>query len=42
LAPARSAITSLLDVRRQTDKNGVYAAAGWFVETAHNDARERK
>jgi CubicO group peptidase (beta-lactamase class C family) len=31
------AFQSLLEVRRQTDKNGVYAAAGWFVETAHND-----
>jgi CubicO group peptidase (beta-lactamase class C family) len=31
------AIASLLNVRRQTDKNGVYAAAGWFAETAHND-----
>jgi serine-type D-Ala-D-Ala carboxypeptidase/endopeptidase len=31
------AIVSLLDVRRQTDKKGVYAAAGWFVETAHSD-----
>jgi D-alanyl-D-alanine-carboxypeptidase/D-alanyl-D-alanine-endopeptidase len=31
------AIASLLEVRRQTDENGVYAAAGWFVETAHND-----
>jgi D-alanyl-D-alanine-carboxypeptidase/D-alanyl-D-alanine-endopeptidase len=31
------AIASLLEVRRQTDKKGVYAAAGWFVETAHND-----
>lgn len=32
-----SAITSLLNVRRQTDVKGVYAAAGWFVETAHDD-----
>ncbi len=32
-----SAFQSLLEVRRQTDKNGVYAAAGWFVDTAHND-----
>ena len=31
------AIASLLEVRRQTNENGVYAAAGWFVETAHND-----
>ena len=31
------AIASLLEVRRQTDRNGVYAAAGWFVETAHGD-----
>jgi len=31
------AFQSLLEVRRQTDTNGVYAAAGWFVETSHND-----
>jgi serine-type D-Ala-D-Ala carboxypeptidase/endopeptidase len=31
------AFQSLLEVRRQTDGNGIYAAAGWFVETAHND-----
>ena len=31
------AFRSLLEVRRQTNKNGVYAAGGWFVETAHND-----
>ncbi len=31
------AIASLLKVRRQTDNKEVYAAAGWFVETAHND-----
>jgi serine-type D-Ala-D-Ala carboxypeptidase/endopeptidase len=31
------AFQSLLEVRRQTDKNGMYAAAGWFVETAHDD-----
>lgn len=34
LAPA---LASLLDVRRQTDQRGVYAAAGWFVQTAHDD-----
>jgi serine-type D-Ala-D-Ala carboxypeptidase/endopeptidase len=31
------AFQSLLEVRRQTDGNGIYAAAGWFIETAHND-----
>jgi CubicO group peptidase (beta-lactamase class C family) len=31
------AIASLLAVRRQTDESGVYAAEGWFVETAHNE-----
>jgi CubicO group peptidase (beta-lactamase class C family) len=31
------ALASLLDVRRQTDKRGVSAAAGWFVETGHSD-----
>jgi len=31
------AIASLLEVRHETDTEGVYAAAGWFVETAHND-----
>lgn len=31
------AIASLLNVRRQTDKNDYYAASGWFVDTAHND-----
>jgi serine-type D-Ala-D-Ala carboxypeptidase/endopeptidase len=31
------AFQSLLAIRRQTNKNGVYAAAGWFVETAHHD-----
>ena len=31
------AFQSLLEVRRQTDENGVYASAGWFVDTAHND-----
>ena len=31
-----AAIASLLEVRRQTDVNGVSAAEGWFVATAHN------
>lgn len=31
------AIASLLNVRRQTNKNQYYATAGWFVDTAHND-----
>ena len=31
------AITRMLDVRRQTSVTGVYAAAGWFVTTMHND-----
>jgi len=31
------AFQSLLEVRRQTSQIGVYAAAGWFVETAHNN-----
>jgi CubicO group peptidase (beta-lactamase class C family) len=31
------AIASLLNVRRQTDGKQIYAAAGWFVENAHND-----
>ncbi|WP_158926877.1 serine hydrolase [Acidisphaera sp. S103] len=31
------AIASLLEVRRQTGDNGVYVAAGWFVDTEHND-----
>jgi CubicO group peptidase (beta-lactamase class C family) len=31
------AFQSLLEVRRQTGINGMYAAAGWFVETAQND-----
>ena len=31
------AIASLLDVRRQTDTKGIYAAEGWFVQTAHDD-----
>jgi serine-type D-Ala-D-Ala carboxypeptidase/endopeptidase len=30
-------IASLLEVRRQTDVKGMYAAAGWFVETVHGD-----
>ena len=31
------AFQSLLEVRHQTDEDGVYASAGWFVDTAHND-----
>lgn len=31
------AIASLLEVRRQTDTKGGYAAAGWFVAIAHSD-----
>jgi len=31
------AFQSLLEMRRQTNTNDVYAAGGWFVETAHND-----
>jgi serine-type D-Ala-D-Ala carboxypeptidase/endopeptidase len=31
------AIARLLQVRRQTGVKNVYAAAGWFVSTAHND-----
>jgi serine-type D-Ala-D-Ala carboxypeptidase/endopeptidase len=34
LAPA---FASLLDVRRQADRAGLYAAAGWFVSTTHGD-----
>ena len=33
----RTAIASLVEVRRQTDIKGMYAAAGWFVETAQGD-----
>lgn len=31
------AIASLLNVRRQTDKKDIYAAAGWFVVNAYSD-----
>jgi len=31
------AITSLLNVRRQTDSKDLYAAAGWFVQTEYGD-----
>jgi D-alanyl-D-alanine-carboxypeptidase/D-alanyl-D-alanine-endopeptidase len=34
LAPA---MATLLNVRRQTDRADVYAAAGWFVQTEHSD-----
>ena len=32
-----AAFASLLDVRRQTGSEGLYAAEGWFVQTAYSD-----
>jgi D-alanyl-D-alanine-carboxypeptidase/D-alanyl-D-alanine-endopeptidase len=35
--PLTNAAASLLEVRRQTDINNQYAAAGWFVRTQYGD-----